>query len=80
MNGTWRESASLSDELLLAMRDRCADRCVAITLLPAEVRTSASTNKGGCSPDEFGTLTALAALMLDREVQRRGLEPAEAAI
>lgn len=77
---SWRAASSLSDSELLAMRGRCADRCVSIVQMPVEERSKARTEKGGCSPDEFGSFVALAALMLDREVQRRGLEPAESAL
>lgn len=63
---------SLSDEDLLRILRSIADTCVRVTQMPDEERHYVG-KKGGASPEQAGTLSAVFAFHLLREAERRGL-------
>lgn len=75
----WTATADLSDEDLFRLRAANADRCVKVVQMSDEDQNRVAP-KGGASPREAGAFNALIAFMMDREIQRRGLETPEQAL
>lgn len=62
---------SLTDEALLRVLNEIANACVRVVQMPLADRLK--PKKGGVSPEQAGTLSAVFAYQLHREAERRGL-------
>lgn len=63
--------ASLTDEQLIALRDRTTANCNAIVALPLEEQRSARGTKGGASLEDVGFVQAIFATLAQQELDRR---------